>query len=403
MVTARLKDADAARIDGRGRLLFLMNSLAVGGTERKMVALANALTRRGGGVHVAYLNGPDTLRGGFDAAVPVAHLGRRGRCSPTALARLVRYAAGNDIQRIVAVNLHPLVYALPAAALLPRRPDVIALVNISIHRSPRERRFMRLYAPLLRRASRVVFGSGAQRTAWVRDYGLEPGRCECILNGVDLGRFGAGLRQDPRARLGIRAGEFVVGSVGGLRPEKAYGDLLHAAGALWRGGVPVRVLLVGDGPCREELQRCAGREGIAGRCVFHGHADDVRPLLDAMDVFVLPSVSETFSNAALEAMASATAVVLSDVGGAREMIVPGESGVIYRPGDVAALAGELRRLYRHEETRQALARAARARVVRRFSFQRMLEDYERRVFQRAVSAEDAARPRRLAAVRRVGG
>jgi glycosyltransferase involved in cell wall biosynthesis len=367
-----------------GSVLFLLNSLAVGGSERKVLLLANALRQRGSAVRVARLGGPDTLRALLDPRIPVLDLHRRGRYSPRAVLRLRRHLRRHPTDWIAAVNLHPLLYALPAARLNRCRTGVVALVNSSTHRSARDRQFMRLYAPMLRRVDRVVFGSSAQGAAWIGDHRLDPARCVSVLNGVDADRFTPGdpaVAASVRASLGFGPDDYVVGSVGALRPEKAFHHLFAVARALRDAGISVRVLLVGDGPCRDQLERCTGESGLEGRVVLHGEAADVRPLLRAMDVFVLPSVSvETFSNAALEAMACARAVVLSDIGGAREMLVPERSGLIYPPGDLQALAAALRRLHGDPALRQAMGQAARRRVVERFSFRRMVVDYERDVF-----------------------
>ncbi|MEX0729672.1 MAG: glycosyltransferase family 4 protein [Aquisalimonadaceae bacterium] len=375
----------------KGGLLFLLNSLTVGGSERKVVRIANALSRRGLAMHIAYLNGPDSLLEEIDAGIPVIDLQRRHRFSVGALVRLAGYVSGSRVHRLVAVNLHPLLYASLAARLVLPRPDTVALVNTSELRNNRDRRFMGLYAPLLRRAQRIVFGSRGQQRAWIRRYNLHAGRCVCILNGIDARHFSPpAAGESPavlRRRIGIRPGDFVIGTVGAMRPEKGHKDLLRAAAMLRRDGVPATVLLVGDGPCRAELMRCATDTGVSGATIFHGQAKDVRPLLAVMDVFVLPSTAvETFSNAALEAMACARAVLLSDVGGAREMVTGGENGLIYPPGDTAALVGALRMLHGDPQLRACLGANARARVINEFSFDSMLSSYQRWV----VPAQSAA-------------
>jgi glycosyltransferase involved in cell wall biosynthesis len=168
----------------------------------------------------------------------------------------------------------------------------------------------------------------------------------------------------------------VIGSVGRLAPEKNQVAIVRAAAQLRRSGAEVRVLLAGDGPMREEIVSEAGRLGIEERVTLAGEVTDVRPLLAAMDVFVLPSTSvETFSNAALEAMAMSLPVVLSDIGGAREMVAEGTEGFIIPPGDDAALRHALEQFSCDPARRQRMAAAARARVEREFSFGRMVEAY----------------------------
>ena len=104
----------------------------------------------------------------------------------------------------------------------------------------------------------------------------------------------------------------------------------------------------GDGPLREQLLRRAVELEIADRVHFIGEVEDVRPVLAAMDVFVLPSIAvESFSNAALEAMSMGRPVILSDIGGAREMIDDGVEGYVVSPTELArAAAGDHRRAVR---------------------------------------------------------
>ena len=364
--------------------LFLVNSLCMGGSEKKIVAISNALVRHGHQVHIAYLGGAETLRPRIDPAIPAVHLGRSGKLSPGALWRLCLYVRDNRITRIAAVNLYPLLYAFLASRMLRPRRTCIALVNTTDHRSRRDQAFMLLYAPLLRRSDQVIFGSLGQEKAWISSYRLPPARCRTILNGVDTDYYSLEkvMTNPVAARVTslIPPGRFVIGSVGALRPEKAHEDILRAAGVLLRRGVPVSVVLVGEGPRASYLKQVAAEEGMADSVVFSGLTDDVRPLLAMMDVFVLSSVAvETFSNAALEAMACSRCVVLSDVGGAREMIVNGESGFLYTPGTVSELAEVLGTLYQNETLRESVAAAARRRALDLFSFRVMLEAYRKYV------------------------
>jgi glycosyltransferase involved in cell wall biosynthesis len=167
----------------------------------------------------------------------------------------------------------------------------------------------------------------------------------------------------------------VIGSVGRLAPEKNYAILVDAVAVLCEG-LDAHLLIAGDGPARPQLAARAARAGIADRVVLAGLQADVRAALSAMDVFVLPSVAvETFSNAALEAMAMEKPVVLTHIGGAREMIDDGVEGCIVRCGDRAALLGALRSLAADPESRQRMGAAGRRRVIARFCYDAMVEQY----------------------------
>jgi glycosyltransferase involved in cell wall biosynthesis len=170
---------------------------------------------------------------------------------------------------------------------------------------------------------------------------------------------------------------FVIGCVGRLDREKNQSALLSVAARLNSETQRCDVLLIGDGPERESLKQQAIDLGIGDRVHFLGRMDDVRCALAAMDVFALPSIAvETFSNAALEAMAMSLPVVLSDIAGAPEMVVDGETGFLYEKDDLERLTNLLVRLRDDEALRETIGRNAREAVARRFDINQMYDAYE---------------------------
>ena len=368
----------------RRGVLFLLNSLAVGGSERKSVTLANSLRARGWNVHLAHLNSltrsSRPLLTLVDEKVPVQCLGRHGLYSLSALYRLSLYLKRNRINQVVCVNLHPLLYALPIATITGREQlRVIALVNTTFS-SKGEGRFMRLYGRLLKQVDQIVFGCQSQMESWINAYSLNPSGATCIYNGIDLKRFDVSPPDTMNfpGHLETRTpGNVTIGSVARLRPEKNLPELLLAAEQLIRRGTSISVLIVGDGSERSMLEQFTRDRGIREHVIFHGQADDVRPLLSAMDIFVLTSSTiETFSNAALEAMAMGRPVILSRVGGAAEMVTPGHNGYLYESGRPEELADLLELLIRDAAERRRMGALARQVMERRFGLDRMIDQYE---------------------------
>src|SRR5690606_41628834 len=131
-------------------------------------------------------------------------------------------------------------------------------------------------------------------------------------------------------------GALLVGGVGRFAPDKCFDLLIAGVRRLHESQRPVHLVLVGDGAGRGKLEGCVAAAGLGRYVACTGVLDDIRPALAAMDVFVLPSRAvETFSNAALEAMAMERPAVLSRIGGAAETVVPGESGVLFDARDLA--------------------------------------------------------------------
>jgi glycosyltransferase involved in cell wall biosynthesis len=369
-------------MQNRLSFLFLLNSLRIGGSERKTVMVANELYARGHDVHVAYLNEPQALRSELRQEIPCVYLHRAGKFSLKALWLLRSYIRKFDPQNILCVNLYPMLYGLLAmttARSQGRRCFVF--INTTEFHSVRAASQMIFYAPILRCVSKVIFGCKAQQELWQRKYWLPPASCSYIYNGVDTNWFSqkTPLPQQTNLRMlhNFAKHDVVIGIVGQLRPEKNYPELLAACRHLLDEGLPIRGLIVGGGPEHDKLQAMVRDKGLEHHVVLLGQVKDVRPALLAMDIFVLTSSSvETFSNAALEAMSMEKPVVLSNIGGAAEMVVEGMNGCLYPSGDIAKLVTVLRRLVADEAIRQMMGKMARAVVSERFSLARMTDAYE---------------------------
>jgi glycosyltransferase involved in cell wall biosynthesis len=366
--------------------LLLLNNLGIGGSEWKIVRIANALRQEGHDIHLAYLNAPHTLRGRLDPGLPVFHLDRTGKFSFPALGRLKRYILEQQISHVACVNLYPLLYAQAVAWQLGKRaPVVSALINITNFRTTRDERQMIVYAPLLRRATHLVFGCRLQQEQWMDRYDLHTTNSRVIYNGVDQAHFNpaavAETREQLRRRYGFPLDAFIVITVGQLRPEKQQTDLVQAAAAVASRGLPIHAVLVGDGDERGAIERCIADLGVRDKVHLAGAADEVRPFLKLADAFVLTSAwGETFSNAALEAMAMGLPVILSRIGGAAEMAEVGQNGFLYAPGDVAELAGYIAALAGDEDLTRKMGRAAMTQMQDRFGFTGMVDEYRTLLF-----------------------
>jgi glycosyltransferase involved in cell wall biosynthesis len=196
----------------------------------------------------------------------------------------------------------------------------------------------------------------------------EVSRVICIRNGIDFeGKSVQTDRWATRKDLGIDSGTCLIGTVGRLTPVKGIPYLLEAATILLRQGANVKVLVVGDGSIREDLKTHTHDLGITDNVVFLGHREDTDALLQALDVFVLPSLSEGIPMALLEAMAASRAVVASRVGGIPEIVEDGFEGFLVEPMDVNSLAERCQRLIESPDVARKMGEQARKRVERDFS------------------------------------
>jgi len=211
--------------------------------------------------------------------------------------------------------------------------------------------------------------------------GIAPESVTQIYNGVDTAVFhpGAAGRSPLPGLPRQEGGRFVVGTVGRLAPVKDQASLIRACALLLRDPIPqaaeMCLVIVGDGPMRDELSRVASEQGIADRVIFAGARSDVQEWLRAMDLFVLPSIAEGISNTVLEAMASGLPVVATGVGGNADLLEDGRTGFIVAPGKPEEIAECIGRYLRSPELLSVHGKAARERVERLFSIRSMVEGY----------------------------
>jgi glycosyltransferase involved in cell wall biosynthesis len=204
---------------------------------------------------------------------------------------------------------------------------------------------------------------------------LPGAKMRVVHNGIDLAQLPpfAPDRAAARRRLGFDAGRRLVAQVGRLEPQKDYPTFLAAAARVAAALPDVDVVVVGEGALRQELEALASRLGLAGRVRFLGLRHDVPALLGAVDVLALTSLYEGLPNVVIEAMATGAVAVATDVGGCRELITPGESGLLVPPGDVEAVTGAILQVLGSEELARRLATAARRRIEGEFAIEAMVE------------------------------
>jgi sugar transferase (PEP-CTERM/EpsH1 system associated) len=193
-----------------------------------------------------------------------------------------------------------------------------------------------------------------------------------IYNGVDTNAFcpadgDSCIRKD----LGIPEDAFVIGVVSRLDPIKDHPTLFAAFEILRRRRPDARLLVVGDGPEHRRLGGLAGE-----RVHFLGNRLDVPEILRSLNVFVLPCLNEGISNTILEAMATGLPVAATSAGGNKELVEENVNGMVFRPGDVRALAGILDRYSAHPAVAKAHGSAGRSKAYNFFSISKMVNSYE---------------------------
>ncbi|HEX8218869.1 MAG TPA: glycosyltransferase [Chloroflexia bacterium] len=233
---------------------------------------------------------------------------------------------------------------------------------------------------LYRLTDLILVPSHASKQLVMQMEGIPAPYLDVTYNGVDISRFSQdagslGVRQE----LGLGPEDFVVGTVGRLSADKGgQDDLLWAARELRKSHPHARLLVIGDGPLRPDLEKYAAQLGMLDNqaAIFTGTRNDVDRLLGAMDVFVLPSHMEALPIAVLEAMSMCLPVVATRVGGVPEVVQEGTTGLLVEPGDRPAMHDVLARLASDRGLARCLGTSGQARVRDRFTVDKMVQHVE---------------------------
>jgi glycosyltransferase involved in cell wall biosynthesis len=347
----------------------MINSLETGGTERQFVEVAGSLRNGGLRVHLGCL----IKRGSFlEGLGEVYHspLGGSlyGLRSLQSRWQLMRYLRKSDAVVAHSFDFYANLMLIPAAKLA-RVPVVIGS-----HRqlgdllTPNQ---FRAQLAMFRLCDRVVCNSRAAADR-LAEAGLPERKLVVVGNGLPASAFAETAPALPR-----REGILRVGMIARMNAAyKNHSIFLRACARVRRKFSNLEIVLVGDGPLRQELEREAAELGLQDSVIFLGDRRDIPATLACMDVSVVPSASESLSNVMLESMAAGIPVVASAVGGNVELAGDGRA-VLVPPGDKEALAAGLEKLLADQRLRSAMGARARQFAEENFSMERVRQQYAR--------------------------
>jgi sugar transferase (PEP-CTERM/EpsH1 system associated) len=348
--------------------------LDVGGLERVVLDLIRESRRQGHRVSVLCVERPGALASAAaDLGAQVVSAGKPLGFRPGVVRRVTNLLRGLRPDVVHSHQLGALLYTGPTT----RRAGVGAVVHTEHGKHYADCWRLRLMGRFAARYARRVFAVSDDIRRELRDCGIaSPAKLVHVPNGVEADRFDlAGDPAELRRGFGLPAGGPVIGTVGRLAPLKRQDVLLRGFARLRHPAA--RLLIVGDGPAREELVNLAARLGITDRVVFAGYRERPERALAAMDVFALTSDSEGMPLAVLEAWAAGKPVVATRVGGVPELVADGRNGLLFPAGDEAALARALDQLLTDSARAGSLGRAGRALVRDRYDTRVMADTYVR--------------------------
>lgn len=231
---------------------------------------------------------------------------------------------------------------------------------------------------VLRLCRKIIAVSDGIRTELLRS-GLDDSRIEVIQNAV-VNYFNEqelhDLRNENRSNLSIRPDEFVLGFVGRLSEEKGLVYLIEAISEVINNIATVRLLIVGDGPLREELEQLVRDKGLGSNIIFTGFQENSEDWFPSFDLFVLPSLTEGTPMVLLEAMAIGIPVIASQVGGIPNIINNEENGILVPSKNSKALSQAILKVYQSQRLRKILSLNAKKTIKKKYNIKNWIKKIE---------------------------
>jgi glycosyltransferase involved in cell wall biosynthesis len=368
------------------KVLFVSDSTTLSGAEVVMLGCVDALAASGNAAHGFMRQTNSRLIEAFRSrSVPVttstAFSDRivRTTANPIDLLTFARSlrAASTEIDSIIRAEAVDIVHSIsyPAciyaglAAARTRTPHIWHEHNIK-----RIHRLNRLIYRRLGNACRWVIGPSDAVTNNLSTAGIDRGKVRTVYNGIDLNRFRDGSPErieSLRRELGLSPGEKAVGLFGQMLPYKGHRTLIEAAPAIVQAHPRTRFYFVGaleNPPYQNELQALLLRSGLTHCVQFTGWRNDVQDIIRAMDVVVVATTTpEPAALMLMEAGAMERPVVASRTGGTAEIIVDGQTGLLFSPGDADQLACQINRILGDAELGRTLGAQGKGLIERQFS------------------------------------
>lgn len=356
------------------RILHIIETLEFGGAEKIVISLANSMA----GTHevaICCLKRIGALGSEVDSRISVFCLDKRegnDYLLPFRLARLI-WKNGYDV-----VHTHNWGVFLEGglAALLARTPVLIHSVHGPYTPYPdalssRVRISLRHFLERLlsRRFQRIAAVSDAIREYIVREIRIDPSAVITVHNGIPVGN------NPPAGETG--AGDVAFITVGRLAEIKNHLLMVRAFHEVLKEGAAARLIIVGDGPERANIEGFLRTNRLEGKVTLLGFRSDVGELLRGADVFVLTSRYEGISVALLEAMRAGLPVIATRVGGIPETVRDGKTGLLVGQDDLPGLVRAMRSLVQSEELRRELGRSGRDFLLEEFSLSVMNTRYSK--------------------------
>lgn len=352
----------------------IINSLEIGGAERVAVNIAANLDPQKFSSSILTLERLGPFKDILDRqGIEYLSLFKKPGARPSLFFRIAAQIRAKKVDVVITHNYGSLFYGLFGAKIGGVRP----VVHVDHNRMYSVKR--KLLIPhnfLASKAYRIIAVSREIKEYLADHEGIKPEHIDIITNGIDESLFTGGLdRERIRRRLGIAPDRIVIGTGARLVPEKGLAHLLDAASLIRKRRRDFILVITGDGPLRNDLEMRARAHELQDHILFLGERTDFHEIIQALDIYVLPSISEGLPLSLLEAMAAGRAIVASRVGGIPDVLKDGENGHLVPPMEPHPLAAALEYLMDDPLKRTDLGEKAFTSFKEKHSAKKMADTY----------------------------
>lgn len=363
------------------KIVFVLNGLGVGGAEIQTITVANLLAEKGYMILVIALDRNRSIISRISKKVTVVSLDKNKFFSSVTIIEMVKLIRQWKPEVLLTVNSHSTLYGMGARLFCGYHIPLVSVQHTTIFGKKSDSIKNLLYMPLNRRADEICFVCKPQQDYWMKRYHVRNGTSEVIRNGINLSHF---HQQENQQRIElIHPSEkqtnpvFTLCTVAAFRPEKRQEDLVIAVSKLRSMGYHIHIIFVGDGDRREHVASTVRKMNLESAVTFTGNITDIRPWVAHCDAFVLTSIAvETLSIAAIEAMALGKPLILSDIGGASDLVEIDWNGYLYQAGNIEELVNCIK-LVTEPGTAYRLGQNSRTRCIQRYDENDMVNQYEK--------------------------
>jgi len=367
----------------RIKLLFIIDNLEFGGGERVFAQIINGLSPGNYELCLVSNPGAELYQSLTNKEVCCIPLDFSKRANPSLIFKLIKIIKDRKIDIVHGQGARAEFYAR-IATRFARSSKYVSTIAMPVEGYDvgllRKSIYFVLDRTTDKYVDRFIVVSDVLKNTLITKRRIPPEKVQKIYNGIEIGHYDpkttASHHIKIRDGLGVNKDDILLGALGRMVWQKGFEFLIKCIQDVLKAHGEIKVILVGDGLLRKDLENLCRQLKVEDKTIFAGFRSDIKEILSALDIVVIPSLLEGFPMLTLEAMAMAKPIVATRIDGITEQITDGVEGILVPPRAPIALADAINKVIENEEFARSLGLAARKRVEREFTVEKMINETE---------------------------